>query len=227
MSPDREQRPSRGGYESREGRDLQDQGNGNPASGAALSGLERPEGLPGEPTLNEADAPRVALQKARRLAQERGEVRRGAAQVERARVKAKARKDASKGLREAGPAGDDEGRDPLGLSRIMNNLMRSRGWTEPVAVGSVLSRWSEIVGKDVAAHANPESFENGTVVVRCDSTAWATQLRLMQHDLLKRFDLAVGHGVVTTIQVLGPGGPSWKHGLRTAQGGRGPRDTYG
>lgn len=187
----------------------------------------RPENLPGEPTLTDADAPRVALQRMRRLAAEKGEVRRGAAQVERARRKAEARKTASREGRMAGPASDDEGRDPVGLSRLMNNLMRSRGWSEPVAVGSVLARWSEIVGSEVAAHAVPESYENTTVVVRCDSTAWATQLRLMQHDLLKRFDAAVGHGVVTTIQVLGPAGPSWKRGLRTAQGGRGPRDTYG
>lgn len=187
----------------------------------------RPENLPGEPTQAEADAPKVALQRARRMAQERGEVRRGAAQVERARRKAEARKAAARGERTAGVAGDDEGRDPVGLSRLMNNLMRSRGWTEPVAVGSVLARWAEIVGADVALHAVPESYENSTVVVRCDSTAWATQLRLMQHDLLKRFDAAVGHGVVTTIKVLGPAGPSWKRGPRTAPGGRGPRDTYG
>jgi predicted nucleic acid-binding Zn ribbon protein len=96
-----------------------------------------------------------------------------------------------------------------------------------VAVGSVLSRWNEIVGESVAAHSVPESFENAVVTVKCDSTAWATQLRLIQHDVLKRFDAAVGHGVVTSIKVLGPNGPSWKRGPRTAPGGRGPRDTYG
>lgn len=188
---------------------------------------ERPEGLPGEPTVNDADAPRVALQRARMAAQERGEMRRGAAQVARAREKAAARKAAARGERPAGVAGNDDGRDPVGLGRVMSSLVRSRGWSDPVAVGSVLTRWSEIVGPDVAAHAVPESYENTTVVVRCDSTSWATQLRLMQHDVLKRFDAAVGAGVVTTLKVLGPASPSWKHGLRTAPGGRGPRDTYG
>ncbi|MDR2255760.1 MAG: DciA family protein [Arthrobacter sp.] len=187
----------------------------------------RPENLPGEVTLDEADAPKVALQRARNAAQERGEVRRGAAQVARAREKAAARKAAARGERPAGVAKDDEGRDPVGLGRVISSLVRSRGWSDPVAVGSVLTRWAEIVGPDIAAHTEPESFENTIVVVRCDSTSWATQLRLMQHTVLKRFDATVGAGVVTTLKVLGPAGPSWKHGLRTAQGGRGPRDTYG
>ena len=64
-------------------------------------------------------------------------------------------------------------------------------------------------------------------MVRCSSTAWATNLQLMQHDLLKRLDAAVGHGVVTQIRVLGPAAPSWRKGPRIAPGGRGPRDTYG
>jgi len=188
---------------------------------------ERPQGLPGEPTLSDADAPQVALQRARQRAQAGGEIRRSAAQVARAKEKATARKASQRGGREAGVAGDDEGRDPVGLGRVISSLVRSRGWSDPVAVGSVLTRWAEIVGPDLAAHTEPESFENTTVVVRCDSTAWATQLRLMQHEVLKRFDASVGHGVVTVLKVLGPAGPSWKKGLRTAQGGRGPRDTYG
>jgi predicted nucleic acid-binding Zn ribbon protein len=62
--------------------------------------------------------------------------------------------------------------------------------------------------------------------VRCDSTAWATQLRLLANSLLKTFDEKLGHGVVTVIKVLGPAAPSWRHGARRVAG-RGPRDTYG
>lgn len=152
-------------------------------------------------------------------------MRRSAAEAERARRRSTARKQSRRG----GPAGDadPDGRDPVGLANVLTSLVRSRGWRDPVAVGSVLTRWAEIVGAEIAAHTAPESFENGTVVVGCESTAWATQLRLMQHELLKRFDAAVGHGVVTTIKVHGPAGPSWRRGPRTAPGGRGPRDTYG
>jgi predicted nucleic acid-binding Zn ribbon protein len=187
----------------------------------------RPADLPGDVGLEDTDAPKVALDRARLLAKDRGEVRRGAAQVARAKERSRARRRSS-GSGESTLSGPGEDpRDPVGLGKALTSLIRSRGWRDPVAVGSVLSRWNEIVGESVAAHSVPESFENAVVTVKCDSTAWATQLRLIQHDVLKRFDAAVGHGVVTSIKVLGPNGPSWKRGPRTAPGGRGPRDTYG
>lgn len=169
------------------------------------------------------DAPTVALARARQLALQQGGVRRDAAMVQRAKEKARARK-ARKARWDDPDAG---GRDPVGLGSLLEGMMRARGWSEPVAVGSVVARWPEIVGPEVAAHAVPESFEDSVVVVRCSSTAWATNLQLMQHDLLKRLDAAVGHGVVTQIRVLGPAAPSWRKGPRIAPGGRGPRDTYG
>ncbi|MDR7294551.1 DUF721 domain-containing protein [Pseudoglutamicibacter albus] len=169
------------------------------------------------------DAPAVVLARARKLALSQGDVRRDAAMVQRAKQKARARKSRKQKWDDP----DAGGRDPVGLGELLERMMRSRGWAEPVAVGSVLARWPEIVGPQVAAHAVAESFEDSVVVVRCSSTAWATNLQLMQHDLLKRLDAAVGHGVVTRIKALGPAAPSWRKGPRSAPGGRGPRDTYG
>jgi predicted nucleic acid-binding Zn ribbon protein len=118
------------------------------------------------------------------------------------------------------------GRDPEGLGKVFNRLLSERGWNSPVAVGSVLARWTELVGSEIAGNCHPESFDGTTVLVRCDSTAWATQLRLISPDLLRRFDAELGQGVVTRISVVGPAGPSWRKGGRSVKG-RGPRDTYG
>lgn len=123
-------------------------------------------------------------------------------------------------------AQQDFGRDPQGVGRVFDRFVAERGWRSPVAVGSVISRWDELVGADIAAHCRPESFEETTVQVRCDSTAWATQLRLLTSALLKRFDEKLGPGVVTKIHVLAPAAPNWRKGKRSV-GGRGPRDTYG
>jgi predicted nucleic acid-binding Zn ribbon protein len=145
----------------------------------------RPADLPGDVGLEDTDAPKVALDRARLLAKDRGEVRRGAAQVARAKERSRARRRSS-GSGESTLSGPGEDpRDPVGLGKALTSLIRSRGWRDPVAVGSVLSRWNEIVGESVAAHSVPESFENAVVTVKCDSTAWATQLRLIQHDVLK------------------------------------------
>lgn len=118
------------------------------------------------------------------------------------------------------------GRDPEGLGNVFNRLLSERGWNSPVAVGSVLARWDELVGQEISLHCRPESFDGNTVLVRCDSTAWATQLRLISPMLIQRFDAELGSGVVTRISVLGPSSPNWRKGGRTVKG-RGPRDTYG
>lgn len=128
--------------------------------------------------------------------------------------------------RRSGHSRQDFGRDPQGLSNVVDRLVKERGWTAPVAVGSVMAQWDELVGPEIAAHCQPDSFADTTVAVRCDSTAWATQLRLLSPNLLAKFDAELGQGVVTKIHVIGPAAPSWRKGNR-AVNGRGPRDTYG
>ncbi|MEO8106748.1 MAG: DciA family protein [Actinomycetes bacterium] len=122
-------------------------------------------------------------------------------------------------------AGPDE-RDPQSIGRAVDDLVGERGWTAPLAVGGVEGRWPEIVGADVSQHCEPEQFEAGKLTVRADSTAWATQVRMLAPTLLARLNDDLGAGTVTHLQVLGPQGPSWKKGKLRVKG-RGPRDTYG
>ena len=117
-------------------------------------------------------------------------------------------------------------RDPESIDNTLSRLVATRGWTAPASVGSVIGRWREVVGDEIADHAEPETFSDGKLVVRTTSTAWATQLGLLLPQLQRRLDEEIGEGVVSEIVVIGPGAPSWKRGLRAVQG-RGPRDTYG
>ena len=64
-------------------------------------------------------------------------------------------------------------------------------------------------------------------MVRTDSTAWATQLKLLAPTVVRRLNEELGHGTVTVIEVLGPHLPSWNKGRLSSRDGRGPRDTYG
>ena len=45
-----------------------------------------------------------------------------------------------------------------------------------------------------------------------ESTAWATQLRMVQAQLLAKIAAAVGDGVVTSLKIVGPVAPSWRKG---------------
>lgn len=124
----------------------------------------------------------------------------------------------------SGPGPDS--RDPQTLGAATRDLTRTRGWSPRVAEGSVFGQWSTVVGEQIAAHASPSSLREGVLTVAAESTAWATQLRMVQSQLLAKIAAAVGDGVVTSLKITGPTAPSWRKG-RYHIAGRGPRDTYG
>jgi predicted nucleic acid-binding Zn ribbon protein len=105
-------------------------------------------------------------------------------------------------------------------------LATERGWTEHLSRNRVFAHWEALVGDDIAAHATPVGLSGGELVVRACSTAWATQLRLLQRQLLAKLAAGLGGDVVTSLRIAGPAAPSWRHGPRHVPG-RGPRDTYG
>jgi predicted nucleic acid-binding Zn ribbon protein len=129
-----------------------------------------------------------------------------------------------RGTTSSGAQPDD--RDPQSLDVSLERFVGEQGWETELRVHGVFARWSALVGRDVAEHAHPESFAEGRLVVRTDSTAWATQMKMLAGDLLRRLNEVLGDGTVTVIDVAGPRGPSWSRG-RLRVKGRGPRDTYG
>jgi predicted nucleic acid-binding Zn ribbon protein len=120
-----------------------------------------------------------------------------------------------------------DARDPALIGGVVDKFVLENGWGTDLAVHGLFGRWGSIVGAEVAAHCTPESFSEGLVLVRTDSTAWATQLRLLAPTIVRRLNEELGDGTVVRIQVEGPQAPSWRRGRRSVRGGRGPRDTYG
>jgi predicted nucleic acid-binding Zn ribbon protein len=78
----------------------------------------------------------------------------------------------------------------------------------------------------LAAHCRPDKFDDGVLTLVAESTAWATQIRLLVPQLHRRLDEVVGRGIVRRVEVHGPAGPDWRRGPLRVRG-RGPRDTYG
>lgn len=176
-----------------------------------------PEHLAG---LSGMDLVRRALEEARAAARGQGK------DVGQGRRAASSRRAAKPGARRrwSGPGPDQ--RDPQPLGRAASELAKTRGWSPRVAEGTVFARWAEVVGEQIAEHAQPNALRDGVLSVTAESTAWATQLRMVQSQLLAKIAAAVGDGVVTSLRITGPTAPSWRKGPRHISG-RGPRDTYG
>lgn len=113
-----------------------------------------------------------------------------------------------------------------GFGTLVQREIRNRGWSKPIAGGWVHSHWPELVGEHVAAHTKVEMLKDKALFISCDSTAWATNLRMMQRQILQTIAKKVGPDVVRELKIFGPKTPSWRFGPLHVKG-RGPRDTYG
>jgi predicted nucleic acid-binding Zn ribbon protein len=116
--------------------------------------------------------------------------------------------------------------EPQPLNSAVAGLLDQQGWRLAAATGSVFARWAQIVGPELAAHTTPEGLAGGELTVTADSTAWATQVRLLAAQLVRRLNAELGDGTVTRVKVRGPAAPR-QQGQWRVRGGRGPRDTYG
>lgn len=109
---------------------------------------------------------------------------------------------------------------------VLNREIRARGWQKDIAGGWVNSHWDELVGPKIAEHTKVEMLKDKKLFITCDSTAWATNLRMMQRQILQRIAEQVGPDIIAELRIFGPKAPSWRKGPLHVKG-RGPRDTYG
>ena len=119
-------------------------------------------------------------------------------------------------------------RDPASVAEAIVSLVTDRGWQAATSIGKIWGEWASLVGPTLAEHVKPETFDRSTglLTLRADSTAWATQVRMLSSQLRKRLQGEIPGGIVSDITVLGPDvGPRQRGRLRVK--GRGPRDTYG
>lgn len=117
-------------------------------------------------------------------------------------------------------------RDPVSSSALFASLFRRHGWAGPIAQAQVIDGWARLAGERIAAHATPLHVDDGVLVVQCDSTAWATQLRSIRSTIVAKIAQELPDAGIDDLRVLNPGAPSWRRGPRSVPG-RGPRDTYG
>jgi predicted nucleic acid-binding Zn ribbon protein len=166
--------------------------------------------------LSPAQRAREALARAKADARARGELPAAGS------ARPPARGPGGQGGRPRRPRRDD----PQPLTMAIRGLIGDQGWQTEAAMGSVFGRWPQIVGADLAAHTRPDRFTDGELLVIADSTAWATQVRLLAGTLVRRLNSELGEGTVTKVKVRGPEQPR-RPGEWRVRGGRGPRDTYG
>jgi predicted nucleic acid-binding Zn ribbon protein len=100
----------------------------------------------------------------------------------------------------------DPPRDPTPLSDALARVRDELGLPRSDAVRALSERWRDVVGDDVAAHAQLDAVRDGTAAITVDSPLWATQLRYLEAAIVERATDLVGPDLVVRIRVrVAPG----------------------
>ena len=94
---------------------------------------------------------------------------------------------------------DDD--DPVPIGDTLAAVRAELGLPAGDVLSVLDSRWSEIVGDDVAAHAHLLAVRDGVIAVAVDSPPWATQLRFLEATLIERANAVIGRDAVHAITV--------------------------
>jgi predicted nucleic acid-binding Zn ribbon protein len=79
---------------------------------------------------------------------------------------------------------------------------RDLGLPDPSELTAVLDAWPELVGADIARHAQVRSLRDGVLLVAVDEPAFATHLRYLETAVREGATRLVGRPVVKSLKVV-------------------------
>ena len=85
------------------------------------------------------------------------------------------------------------------LRDILDETVDALGLRERLRAIRALLNWEEVVGKTVAAAAQPEALKEGKVFVAVKSSAWIQELRFQQQTILQKLNEYAGAPLFTEL----------------------------
>jgi len=90
---------------------------------------------------------------------------------------------------------------PKPLRASLEALLDDLGSAPVQETASLLERWSEVVGADLAAHTEPLGVRRGVLLVQADDPAYGDHLSWNERRVVTRLATVLGDGVVTGLDV--------------------------
>ena len=90
----------------------------------------------------------------------------------------------------------------MSLREALAGYLKGSGLADRVEEASVVPDWEERVGAAIAAVTTPTRVNNGTLLVHVRSSAWLTELKLMESEILRRVNAGRKKGRIQKIRFL-------------------------
>lgn len=104
--------------------------------------------------------------------------------------------------------------DPQPIGEALDAAARRLGSPGVGVLGAIFAHWEDLVGPEVASHACPYRLRAGVLVIEVDQPAWATQLRYLSGDLVRRLGEVAGPDGVREVQIRVSGERARREGAR-------------
>lgn len=96
------------------------------------------------------------------------------------------------------------GRDPAELSSVMSTIAGNGVWASNMKLAQLRNHWDQVVGPGIAAHTAVADFTDGVLIIRAESTVWATQLTYLIPQLTDTIRRNLQGLTINEIRVTGP-----------------------
>lgn len=94
-----------------------------------------------------------------------------------------------------------EPQGPRPIRDVLGKVTKRLGMASPDALSTVFAGWPELVGDTIAAHVRPLGLRDGILHLEADEPGWATQLRYLGPDVIRRVNEQVGAELVKELAV--------------------------
>ena len=77
---------------------------------------------------------------------------------------------------------------PVKLSTLLQKVIYQKKWQKRLEIHNVFHFWENVVGSEVASHAQPSVIHGNTLWVEVTDSVWIQQLQFMKYELLKKIN---------------------------------------
>jgi predicted nucleic acid-binding Zn ribbon protein len=88
---------------------------------------------------------------------------------------------------------------PRPIGEAIGAVVRARGLGESAVLAQVMTAFEQAVGPEVSNHVVPVAIHGRELVCEVDSSAYATQLRLLSGEVLARLEEVIGERVADRL----------------------------
>ena len=88
---------------------------------------------------------------------------------------------------------------PTPLRQSLEHLLAGLGAPQIEAVNTLIDRWQEVVGPELATQVRAVAVSGSELIVQVEDPAWASQISWLEAQLLERIASLIGAGQITAV----------------------------